>query len=424
MLTINQVRLLLKYALLPQVHSHIESPTQACIAEWRNKLELAEQIWETVSAAPGGDLTSHNLPLALERLYFELLSIDGGFASPRPLLEIVYEADRRQDFQSQILARLSILSYCSSDIPDWRDLYSIFELCEVDCGNMLECHRIWDMFARWTLNWHIPDFGFPYEHCTLSIIRGPRQPPRHPFLREWAKLLHGRASSPLEPPGLTKEALDPWRPAPDSLYLPERWYSLTSLQRELESILEIRNKSSKDMPEQFADLHISSQRTREPGKSKEGPASPRWSIKGTGWRMRDVSRWSLSSLFSSSGGKGSAKGIESSALGSTIPTIPSASSISSPSPVRVLNCRKCQFPLTLANVKSTEDPAKVNRPYYRCDRCGEFCAWADDQGVAKGNPSCQCGELARLSKSASGTFFYSCAKAQCEFYMERYWRDP
>jgi hypothetical protein len=63
-----------------------------------------------------------------------------------------------------------------------------------------------------------------------------------------------------------------------------------------------------------------------------------------------------------------------------------------------------------------------DRPYYRCDRCGDWRAWADLQGVYAQNPRCRCGEYSRFDQSKGGVWYFACAFRQCGFYAERDWR--
>ncbi|KAJ0418457.1 hypothetical protein BJY00DRAFT_287803 [Aspergillus carlsbadensis] len=340
-LTINQVRFLLKETLLPLPLGQI--PTQAWMAEWSDKLELAERIWERALQVPGGGARPPNLHLALERLYFELVRSDGRLDSMGALLEIVSAADRRQDLQSQVLARLCILVYGSPESLDWRDLHSIFELCEIDCGNLLECLRIWDMFARWALASETPANIFPFRHCTLAISRLPPDSPRDQSHIEWARLLHGRTFLHLEQPVNGKETLGPSCDDYDPMFdIPVHWSRRKFLKEELERVLngqqaDSSNRSSVDisewlrpewLPEEFLRLSVLSDHTQEPplqredstssGSShltqepvlqKEDSTSSRWSFNGMRWKLRDIGR-SLPPLFLSSDGKGSQKEIK------------------------------------------------------------------------------------------------------------------
>jgi hypothetical protein len=90
---------------------------------------------------------------------------------------------------------------------------------------------------------------------------------------------------------------------------------------------------------------------------------------------------------------------------------------SSPSPP----CRKCRHPLTLCRVRNDEN-GHLDRPYYRCDRCGKFRAWADMHGVYERNPDCQCGERSRLEESNGGVWYFTCVTGRCAYYTERDWR--
>ncbi|KAL2832673.1 hypothetical protein BJY01DRAFT_253828 [Aspergillus pseudoustus] len=85
-------------------------------------------------------------------------------------------------------------------------------------------------------------------------------------------------------------------------------------------------------------------------------------------------------------------------------------------------CRECDTTLTLDRVRNNNKGNK-GRLYYRCDRCGEFRAWADLQGVYEQNPLCQCEVPSRLDVSKDGEWYFSCATRQCGFWTRRDWRD-
>ncbi|KAL4861414.1 hypothetical protein BDV12DRAFT_204037 [Aspergillus spectabilis] len=99
---------------------------------------------------------------------------------------------------------------------------------------------------------------------------------------------------------------------------------------------------------------------------------------------------------------------------------------SSPSPPthRPPTCRVCQFPLSCLRVKGTNTKGNANRPYFRCDRCGDFRGWADNRGVFYENPLCHCGLFSRVDRAGrerGGAMFYACAARECRFYTERNW---
>jgi hypothetical protein len=83
-------------------------------------------------------------------------------------------------------------------------------------------------------------------------------------------------------------------------------------------------------------------------------------------------------------------------------------------------CRECHHVLTLNCVRNDKN-GRIGRLYHRCDRCGEFRAWADLRGVYQGNPPCMCGERSRLEESNSGVWYYTCVTGRCAFYTERVW---
>ncbi|KAL3457664.1 hypothetical protein BJX64DRAFT_292900 [Aspergillus heterothallicus] len=85
-------------------------------------------------------------------------------------------------------------------------------------------------------------------------------------------------------------------------------------------------------------------------------------------------------------------------------------------------CRNCNTILSFKRVRKY-DKGRIDRPYYRCDKCGEFRMWADAHGVSRDNPDCKCGNYTRLQRSNAGIMFFSCASGSCNFYAEGDWRD-
>ncbi|KAL4882522.1 hypothetical protein BJY04DRAFT_187216 [Aspergillus karnatakaensis] len=99
--------------------------------------------------------------------------------------------------------------------------------------------------------------------------------------------------------------------------------------------------------------------------------------------------------------------------------------IPSQMPAQPATCRVCRYPLIQLRVKGT-NPKNANRPYFRCERCGKFRGWADNEGVYSENPLCHCGVFSRVDTAGwerGGGLFYACASGGCQFWAGSNWRD-
>jgi hypothetical protein len=101
MIAIYQARYFLVDAI--QQQSPRSNAIEARVERCRMKLSLAEQTWETILAR---EMQPKILQLVLEKANFKLALENTGLALSDSLSGIVSETDRRQDFRSQVLARL------------------------------------------------------------------------------------------------------------------------------------------------------------------------------------------------------------------------------------------------------------------------------------------------------------------------------
>ncbi|KAL2800688.1 hypothetical protein BJX66DRAFT_151751 [Aspergillus keveii] len=236
MLSMYQARFLLHYALSVRWKKMPQHLILWYYNRGRAKLRLAEQIEQMISV---GHTSPLSLAVALDRISFDLFDSALDADSMAALSRILFEADRRQDLRSQILARLSILTYQDEGSMDWRDLHSLFDLCQVDCGNAVEYIHIWVMFAMWTLRFRTGLFkpGFDVHTVIMSEHTSKLPTDRSNWYR-WMTLLHDRC---LHPGQFSPKELTPSHRLQGDYRLqsdvPKYWTSHNALQERLASYL-------------------------------------------------------------------------------------------------------------------------------------------------------------------------------------------
>ncbi|KAF4162704.1 hypothetical protein CNMCM6936_001732 [Aspergillus lentulus] len=161
------------------------------------RLEVAQQEWNMLRLDQ--DPMSLNLQLTLEEIIFAitgaaLFAQPTGYDTTFALSYLLFEADRRHDLRSQIRTRLYILLSDFEARIDWRDLHSILELLEVDCGNVVEHNQIWSLFADWTPDSRVSvryaPMNLPFESHSFTLLLSLQSFKTFPY-QEWAQQLYG-----------------------------------------------------------------------------------------------------------------------------------------------------------------------------------------------------------------------------------------
>jgi hypothetical protein len=143
----------------------------------RTRLEFSQREWNMLrlDQAP----LPLDLQLSLEKIIFAitgaaLFAQPTGYDATFALSNLLFEADSRHDLRSQILTRLYILLSNFETRIDWRDLHSILELLEVDCGNAVEQMQIWSLFADWApasrVSVRYAPMNLPFESHRFTLL--------------------------------------------------------------------------------------------------------------------------------------------------------------------------------------------------------------------------------------------------------------
>ncbi|GFF56124.1 hypothetical protein CNMCM8927_001604 [Aspergillus lentulus] len=198
MVTLHQSRFFLNAAILAETMGQDNRAAKVIYGMGRTRLESAQQQWDMLQLDQ--DPMPLNLQLSLEKIIFAftgaaLFAQPTGYNTTFALSNLLFEADRRHDLRSQVLTRLYILLSDFEARIDWRDLHSILELLEVDCGNAVEHMQIWSLLANW-----VPDsrvsvryapMNLPFESHPFTLLLS-LQPFETFSDQELAQLLHAR----------------------------------------------------------------------------------------------------------------------------------------------------------------------------------------------------------------------------------------
>ncbi|KAH8822102.1 hypothetical protein F5884DRAFT_746377 [Xylogone sp. PMI_703] len=90
-------------------------------------------------------------------------------------------------------------------------------------------------------------------------------------------------------------------------------------------------------------------------------------------------------------------------------------------PIDGPNCILCQRPTTREVTKIWNRNGHGGRPYFRCGHCDKFHSFADNQGISKQNPLCQCDQHSRLELAGrwkGRSPYFTCATGACNFYSK------
>ncbi|KAL4781249.1 hypothetical protein BJX76DRAFT_360112 [Aspergillus varians] len=176
-LTVHQAHYLLNAALSARPIHHDTPNSEELYEMCGSKLELGQQILKMCST---GSSVLWNPQLALETISYEtvgrmLFTQSADFQPFATLSAILFEADLRQDFRTEIHARLYLLLYSDLTLMDWRDLYCIFELYQMD-GNLVEHLQTWGLFASWVVNFALSvDTGDSSNRFRLLMFQHTRR---------------------------------------------------------------------------------------------------------------------------------------------------------------------------------------------------------------------------------------------------------
>ncbi|KAF4152761.1 hypothetical protein CNMCM6069_001731 [Aspergillus lentulus] len=216
MVTLHQSHFFLNAAILAEATGQDNRAAKVIYEMGRTRLEFAEQEWNMLRIDQ--DPLPLNLQLSLEKIIFAitgaaLFAQPTGYDTTFALSNLLFEADRRHDLRSQILTRLYILLSDFEARIDWRDLHSILELLEVDCGNAVEQMQIWSLFANWSpasrvsVRYAPMNLGFESHSFTLLLSL---QTFKTFSDQKWAQLLHKRCRPSLLDYELRESFDNPW----------------------------------------------------------------------------------------------------------------------------------------------------------------------------------------------------------------------
>jgi hypothetical protein len=197
MVTLHQSQFFLNAAILAEAMGQDNRAAKVIYEMGRTRLGFAQQEWNMLR------LDQHpmplNLQLSLEEIIFAitgaaLFTQPTGYDTTFALSNLLFEADRRHDLQSQILTRLYILLSDFEARIDWRDLHTILELLEVDCGNAVGHMQIWSMFANWAPAFRVSaryaPMNLPFESHRFTLLLSLQS--FETFSEKWAQLLRKR----------------------------------------------------------------------------------------------------------------------------------------------------------------------------------------------------------------------------------------
>jgi hypothetical protein len=279
MVTLHQSQFFLNAAILAETMGRDNRAAKVIYEMGRTRLEFAQQEWNMLRLDQ--DFMPLNLQLTLEKIIFAitgaaLFAQPTGYDTAFALSNLLFEADRRHDLRSQIRTRLYILLSDFEARMDWRDLHSILELLEVDCGNVVEYMQIWSLFADWTPDSRVSvryaPMNLPFESHRFSLLLSLR--PFETFSdQEWAQLLHTRCRPSLSDDELRESFDNPRNYHGLGHYYPLRHYipylsaqlhstdeklprsfEINELIKNLEAINIQRYRKSESLPNRFSEL--------------------------------------------------------------------------------------------------------------------------------------------------------------------------
>ncbi|KAI0895790.1 hypothetical protein F4806DRAFT_69899 [Annulohypoxylon nitens] len=98
-----------------------------------------------------------------------------------------------------------------------------------------------------------------------------------------------------------------------------------------------------------------------------------------------------------------------------------------------MNCRGCDRNISLRYCKYSNPNGNEGRPYFACDGCDKFWSFANERGVLKDNPYCDCESPTRTrqqvtgqNKKTPGMLHTVCSSGQCDHFswVVDYYENP
>ncbi|KAF4215066.1 hypothetical protein CNMCM5878_008525 [Aspergillus fumigatiaffinis] len=280
MVTLHQSQFFLNAAILAEAMGQDNRAAKVIYEMGRTRLEFAQQEWNMLRLDE--EFIPLNLQLVLEKVIFAiteaaLFSQPTGYDTTFALSNLLFEAGRSHDLRSQVLIRLYILLSDFEARIDWRDLHSILELLEVDCGNAGEHMQIWSLFANWAPDYsRVSDryapMNLPFEFHRFTLLLS-LQPFETFSDQEWAQRLHILCRPSLSDYELRESFDIPWSyyqlgysyPSWHGMpYLPTqlhftdvelpRSFEINDLIKNLDAIDIQHHRKSEALPNRFSDL--------------------------------------------------------------------------------------------------------------------------------------------------------------------------